>query len=314
MEPDPAAAIRRFNRTVTQRIGALNDEYLSRDRPLGVSRVLWEIEGGIDVREIRERLDLDPGYLSRLLRQLEGENLVRVRPAPYDHRVRFAELTKAGLAERAILDKSSDELAWSILEPLNDEQRGRLITAMAEVERLFNVGAIEIRVEDPTSKAAYFCMHSYYDELKLRFEAGFEVEESLAPGPDDLVEPAGLLLLAFLHKEPVGCGALRFYSNAKVDVKRMWVSPDARGLGIGRRILSELELESQQRGYRSVRLETNRALKEAISLYKSSGYREVEAFNNEPYGHHWFEKALTSTTGSVRTSGIKSHKKRGKKS
>jgi DNA-binding MarR family transcriptional regulator/GNAT superfamily N-acetyltransferase len=314
VEPDPAAAIRRFNRTVTQRIGALNDEYLSRDRPLGVSRVLWEIEDGVDVREIRERLDLDPGYLSRLLRQLEGENLVRVRPAPYDHRVRYAELTKAGQAERAILDESSNELARSILEPLNEEQRVRLIAAMTEVERLFNVGAIEIRVEDPTSRDAYFCMHSYYDELKSRFDAGFKVEESLAPGPDDLVEPNGLLLVAFLHKEPIGCGALRFHSDDEVDVKRMWVSSDARGLGVGRRILGELELEAQQRGYRSVRLETNRALKEAISLYKSSGYREVEAFNNETYAHHWFEKELTSATAPRRASAIKSHKKRGRNS
>jgi DNA-binding MarR family transcriptional regulator/N-acetylglutamate synthase-like GNAT family acetyltransferase len=292
MKTDPSAAVRRFNRAVTRRIGALNDQYLSSGRPLGVSRVLWEIGSGVDVREIRERLELDPGYLSRLLRQLEAEGLVLVRPAPYDHRVRYAELTKTGQLERKILDENSDQLAWSILEPLSDEQRERLIAAMAEVERLFNIGAVEIKVEDPTSRAAFYCMHAYYDELDSRFDAGFKVDKSLAPGIEDLVEPAGLLLVAFLHKEPVGCGALRFHTNDKVDIKRMWVSPDSRGLGIGRRLLSELELEAKNRGYRFVRLETNRSLKEAINLYKRSGYREVEAFNQEHYAHHWFAKDL----------------------
>jgi ribosomal protein S18 acetylase RimI-like enzyme len=157
---------------------------------------------------------------------------------------------------------------------------------------LFNVGAIEIKIEDPTSRAAFYCMHAYYDELDSRFDAGYKVEKSSAPGVEDLVEPAGLLLVAFLHKEPVGCGALRFQTNDKVDIKRMWVSPDSRGLGIGRRLLSELELEAKNRGYRSIRLDTNRSLKEAINLYKRTGYREVDAFNQEHYAHHWFVKDL----------------------
>jgi DNA-binding MarR family transcriptional regulator len=292
METNPATALRKFNRTVTQRIDALNRTYLSSERNPGASRVLWEIDGGLDVREIRERLELDPGYLSRLLRQLEAEGLVHVRPALYDHRVRFAELTKAGQAARTIMDEGGDQLAWSILESLNPEEQERLIAAMAEVQRLFNIGVLDIRVEDPKSRAALFCMHSYYDELDSRFDAGYKVDQSLAPGIEDLVEPAGLLLVAFLHKEPIGCGALRFHTNNKVDIKRMWVSPDSRGLGIGRRLLSELELGAKNRGYRFVRLETNRSLKEAINLYKRSGYREVEAFNQEHYAHHWFVKDL----------------------
>src|ERR1022692_397800 len=112
MDRDLVEPVRRFNRTVTQRIGALSEEYLARSRPLGASRVLWEIGGGADVRAIRARLDLDSGYLSRLLRSLEAEGLVRAQPAPDDHRVRVVALTDAGLAERAELDRRSDELAW----------------------------------------------------------------------------------------------------------------------------------------------------------------------------------------------------------
>ncbi len=73
----------------------------------------------------------------------------------------------------------------------------------------------------------------------------------------------------------------------------MWVAPHARGLGLGRRLLRELERRARENGARTVRLETNRALKEAIQLYRSSGYREVARFNAEPYAHHWFEKKLT---------------------
>src|SRR5258707_413389 len=154
MSGSRVAGVRRFNRTVTQGVGALHAQYLARDRSLGEARVLWEIgPDGCEVRALRARLDLDSGYLSRLLRSLRG---------------------------------------------------GR-----------------------PT------------------------------------------------------------------ELKRMWVSPAARGLGVGRRHLAELEARALASGSTRTRLETNRALNEAIALYRASGYREVNAFNDEPYAHHWFEKRLT---------------------
>ena len=119
--------VRSFNRTVTQRIGALNDEFLSRDRPLGQARLLWEIgPDGCDIRLLRSRLDLDSGYLSRLLRALENNGLVAVEPSQADGRVRIARLTGPGLAERAVLDRRSDDAAVAILEPLSARQRTRL--------------------------------------------------------------------------------------------------------------------------------------------------------------------------------------------
>src|SRR5262249_4824501 len=123
-EHEQVKRIRRFNRAVTQRVGAHNDHFLSRDRPLGEARVLWEIgTDGVDVRALRSRLDLDSGYMSRLLRALERDGLVRVVPNVADRRVHRARLTDAGLAERAMLDQRSDELARSILQPLTDRQR-----------------------------------------------------------------------------------------------------------------------------------------------------------------------------------------------
>src|SRR3981081_4508328 len=127
--------VRRFNRTVTQRVGALDEAYLSRGRPLGQARLLWESgPDGIDVRLLRSRLDLDSGYLSRLLRSLANDGLVAVGPRRADGRRRPTPLTARGLAERAELDHLSDDLATSILRPLSAPQRTRLIAAMAEVE------------------------------------------------------------------------------------------------------------------------------------------------------------------------------------
>ena len=113
--------VRAFNRSVTQRIGALNDGYLARGRPLGASRVLWEIGAdGTDLRTLRARLDLDSGYLSRLVQKLEREGLVAVAPDAGDKRLRTVRLTEAGRAERELLDRRGDELARSLLAPLGD--------------------------------------------------------------------------------------------------------------------------------------------------------------------------------------------------
>ena len=145
MQADLTEPVRRFNRTVTERIGALTDDYLARSRPLGASRVLWEIgAGGADVRSLRARLRLDSGYLSRLLRGLEAEGLVAVQAGDGDRRVRAVTLTAAGRAERAELDRLSDAHAQSLLDPLTSRQRDRLIEAMGTVERLLTASLVEI--------------------------------------------------------------------------------------------------------------------------------------------------------------------------
>ncbi len=285
--------VRRFNRTVTQRVGALDDAYLSRGRSLGQARLLWEIgPDGCEVRALRARLDLDSGYLSRLLRALESDGLVRVGADDTDGRVRTARLTAAGLAERAELDRRSDELAASILQPLSGSQRDRLIAAMAEVERLLIASTVDITVTDPRQPEARHCMRAYFAELARRFEGGFDPAQTAGSDDDEFTPPAGMLLVAALHAEPVGCAGLKLRRAEGAVVKRMWVSPTVRGLGLGRRLLAEVEALAAAHGVRTLRLETNKALTEAIALYRSAGYREVPPFGDEPYAHHWFEKVL----------------------
>lgn len=290
------AQVRKFNRTVTQRVGALNDRYLARNRSLGESRLLWEIGAGgadgRDVRYLRTQLELDSGYVSRLLRSLETVGLITVRPDASDRRVRIARLTARGAKERALLDQLSDDLAASMLAPLGGQQRSRLVAAMAEVERLLALATVNIAPADPSDPLAQHCLREYFSELDRRFDGGFDPALSLPVDNPDMRPPAGLFLLALRGTEPIGCGALKFDDSEPAYLKRMWIADSARGLGIGRRLLSELEGHAAQRGARAVRLETNRALTEAIALYRSAGYVEVPAFNDEAYAHHWFVKQL----------------------
>ena len=286
--------VRRFNRVVTERVGALNDHFLGRDRALGEARLLWEIGlEGCEVRVLRARLGLDSGYLSRLLRSLEAAGLVRVAAGSGDRRVRVARLTAAGRRERAALDKRSDELARSLLAPLSSNQRERLVAAMHEVERLLTAGSVQITSVDPEHPDAQYCLAEYVAELNRRSERGFDPSVGATALPDEVRPPAGEFFVAYLHGEAVGCGAVKHHADAPAEIKRMWIAPRARGVGLGRRLLERLEACARAGGARVAHIETSAVLIEALSLYRSTGWVEVPAFNDEPFADHWLEKALT---------------------
>jgi len=154
------------------------------------------------------------------------------------------------------------------------------------------VTTVSFAIEDPTTDDARWCIEQYFAELDARFDAGFDPARSIPADAHELVPPSGALIVARLDGKPIGCGALKFHGDAPAELKRMWVAPRARGLGVGRRLLQELERHARDAGVTIVRLETNHALTEAIALYRRSGYVEVERFNDEPYAHHWFEKRL----------------------
>jgi GNAT superfamily N-acetyltransferase len=244
------------------------------------------------VLDLRRRLGLDSGYVSRLLRSLEAQGLVRVVEDAADRRRRVARLTARGVREHGQIDRLSNELAWSLLEPLDEDQRTKLAAATETVSRLLTASLVTVEPEDAHSRDARWCVRQYFSELERRFEGGFRPAAALPAGADALSPPRGLFLVARLRGRPVGCGGLKHVSGAPPEIKRMWVDPTARGLGLGRRLLRELEAHAAAAGAGSVRLETNRALVEAIALYRSSGYQEVPPFNDEPYGDHWFEKRL----------------------
>lgn len=294
MAPEQITQVRRFNRLVTQRAGALDDHFLGRDRPLGESRVLYEIGShGADLRDLRARLDLDSGYLSRLVQSLAASGLVKLSADPDDERVRRAHLTAAGLAEVEEMNRRSDQAAEAVLSPLTESQRERLVAAMTEVHRLLRAAGTRIERVDPAHPAARWCVAQYFAELARRFEDGFDPGESIPADDAELRPPHGAFLVASVDGEPVACGAVKTISPGVGSLKRMWVADSMRGLGFGRRMLDALETQARELGLCTVRLETNRSLTEAIRLYRNSGYVEVASFNDEPYAHHWFEKRLS---------------------
>jgi GNAT superfamily N-acetyltransferase len=158
--------------------------------------------------------------------------------------------------------------------------------------------AVTIAPEAAVGADAQYCLGEYYRELQERFDGGFDPELSFVPSLDEFAPPHGTFLLVRLNGQPVGCGGLKPISREAAYLKRMWIAPGARGLGLARGLLSSLEDEARAMGYSIVRLETNKALVEAQQLYRSAGYAEVAPFNNERYAHHWFEKRLDqSATG-----------------
>ena len=291
MSTDSIARVRRFQRAATTEIGLLDESFLGRGRPLGPARVLNAIgKGHEDVSEIRAYLRLDSGLMSRILRGLEGEGLVEVGNAPGDSRKRRVRLTEAGAREFAAYEALSDAQAAAILERHGNSER--LLAAMDVVASALGRDAIEIIEVDPGDPRAQACMARYYAELAARFERGFDVALSCDPEADEMMRPRGSFLLAVSDGVAVGCAGLKGTDKGYGEVKRVWVDPSVRGLGLSRRLMARLEEVARELGIGVLRLDTNSALPEAVALYRRSGWSEIPRFNEDPYPDLFFEKVL----------------------
>jgi len=161
---------------------------------------------------------------------------------------------------------------------------------MNEVELLLVVPVVPIEPVDPESPEAQWCRDRYFEELRVVFEDGFDPAHALPIDPVELRPPNGVCLVARARGEPIATGSLKPIGEGYGYIKRMWVAPDARGAGLGKRVLVALEEWARTLGYRGVRLETKRELSRAVAMYEASGYRRVERFNDEVYADFWFEK------------------------
>ena len=199
-------------------------------------------------------------------------------------------LTAKGMKAWTALDRRSKELAVALLEALGPSQRERLLAAMAEVERFLRASAVTIELADPFGEEARACIEAYFHELQQRFDEGFDPEITVSANPEELVPPFGCFVVARLDGATVGCGALKLEEGGYGEIKRMWVAPAARGLGIAQRLLESLEARAAAAGVDVLRLDTNRNLGEARALYLRNGYTEIAPYNTNPYAHYWFEK------------------------
>lgn len=285
--------VRSFNRVVTLSVGALNESYLGRGRPLGQARLLFEIgPDGSDMGSLRERLGLDSGYASRLVRTLESNGLAAVETDNVDRRRRLVRLTPKGLSERAAYDALSDSLASSLLDALGPSQRTRLLRAMHEVESLMTAASVVVAVEPADSSDSRACVAAYYKELDARFEGGFDPGKGGYAGKPQPAGPGDVFIVARLNGRAIGCGSLKPLDASTGEIKRMWVAPEARGLGLARRLLEKLESEARLAGMTRIRLDTNRSLAEAQSLYRKACYRDIPKYNDNSYADFWFEKTF----------------------
>jgi GNAT superfamily N-acetyltransferase len=162
---------------------------------------------------------------------------------------------------------------------------------------------VQITALDPEDRDAQDCLNEYVVELNRRSKRRFDPSVGATALPDEVRPPAGAFFVARLHGEAVGCGAVKHHADAPAEIKRMWIAPSARGLGLGRRLLETLEACALAGGAEIAHIETSAALTEAIDLYRSAGWVEVPAFNDEPYADHWFEKLLAATAGVAVSAG-----------
>jgi DNA-binding MarR family transcriptional regulator len=285
--------LRRFNRAWSQRVGLLEDSYLGQGRSLGASRLLFEMGAdGAGVLDLRRRLGLDSGYLSRLLRGLEDERLVHVTPDPVDGRRRVVVPTAKGRRAIDRLEKRSEERAVALVEPLAESQRRRLTEALATAERLVRAATCEIEAIDAGSDEALAAVGRYADELGERFPTGFD-RGDLADEAPAMNAPEGRFLLGRVDGRVVACGGVRRLTRTRAEIKRMWVDDAWRGCGLGGRMLTALERAAYDLGYGEVYLDTNATLLEAIAMYERAGYRHIERYNDNPYAQAWFAKRLS---------------------
>ena len=313
---DPIAVVRRFNRSYTQRIGVLEESFLGMGMPLGPARLLFEIgeaalipntgpilntgRAPLTTQTLRERLGLDSGYLSRLLRRLETDGLVRVTPDPGDRRRRQVGLTEAGRERWKELERRSDDQARLIVDPLTQRQRERLARALGEAELLVRAATVKFEPVDPASPVARDVLGRYFAEIGRRF--GFDPWGETEKDTKLLVPPTGVFVVAVSDGEPVACGGLQTIGSVADspiagrsgvgELKRMWVHEDWRGAGLGSRLLRHLEDQARDLGHSLVRLDTNAALTEAIGMYQRAGYRAIDRYNDNPWATHFFEKRL----------------------
>lgn len=287
------AGIRAFSRSFTRRIGALDERFLGRDRTLGAARLLFEVgPDGASVGELRARLGLDSGYTSRLLRGLEADGLVRTEPDDRDGRRRRVRLTEAGLDEWQLLDDLSTAQVEAIVSPLGARRADELAELLARASRLLAAAEVTFEAVDPRNDDARAAMSSYFDELDDRFPDGFDRTDALTNDAIGFDPPAGAFVLACGSGTAIGCGGLQTLEPGIGEIKRMWIAPRWRGVGLAGRLLADLERRCGAMGHRAVRLDTNAILTDAIAMYEGAGYRPIDRYNDNPYAQRWFEKPL----------------------
>ncbi len=160
------------------------------------------------------------------------------------------------------------------------------------MERAVPSQTLQIELAPADGDEARWCLDRYFADLARHLDEGFDAARTSHVDPIDISPPNALFLVARRGGRTIGCAALKLRDRVTGEVKRMWVDEDARGQGVGRRLLAYVEAIARERGLRALRLDTNRSLTAAQALYRSCGFVDIEPFNDEPFAHYWLGKSL----------------------
>ena len=298
----PTAAIRRFNRFYTRRIGVLHEKLAATRFSLTESRLLWELaqRGRATGAELARDLDLDPGYLSRLLRGLKEQALIRSERSQSDARHLHLSLTAAGRRAFASLDRQSEADVAALLATLPEAGQRAMLRAMAEIEAILGerdraAAPWQLRPPQPGDIGWTIDRHGRLYAAEYGWDIRFEslVARIAADFVDRFDAEREACWIAERDGVNVGCvflvQARDDATGAVVDgsarLRLLLVEPAARGLGIGARLVDECERFARAKGYRRIVLWTHSVLLAARAIYARAGYRLVASEAHESFGH-----------------------------
>jgi DNA-binding MarR family transcriptional regulator/GNAT superfamily N-acetyltransferase len=286
-------SVRRFNRFYTRQIGVLQEALLDSEFSLTEVRVLYELNdrGRASATDLARDLNLDAGYLSRLLRGLETKDLITRRPLPADARQSEIELTPAGRAEFAELDTRSHNQIVEQLSGLGRREQGELRRAMTTIERLLgHVAPVNtpyvIRSPEPGELGWIVHRHGALYASEFGWNEKFEglVARVVADYVRDYEPQHDRCWIAESDGEVLGSVFLVHADETTAQLRLLYVEPAARGRGIGSRLVKECIRFAERAGYKHVRLWTNDVLTSARHLYEAAGFRMIAAERHSQFG------------------------------
>ena len=301
---DRIEAVRHFNRWYTQQVGALRGDLLATPYPLPQARVLFELahRDGVTAADLAATLGLDRSYLSRLLAGLEKKGLVLRARDKADARRQSLALTAAGRRAFADLDRRSRDEVRAILAPLAPERERRLLGAMAAIEHVLGAGEMTevpftLRAHEPGDLGWVVSRHGALYAREYGWDASFEalVAEIAAKFLREFDPARERAWIAERDGERVGCVFVVGESASVAKLRMLLVEPDARGLGLGRRLVAECLRFARSVGYRELVLWTNDVLHAARRLYVEAGFTLVGEQRHQSFGH-----ALVGQTWSLK--------------
>jgi DNA-binding MarR family transcriptional regulator/GNAT superfamily N-acetyltransferase len=304
---DRIEAVRRFNRFYTRRIGVLNEGLLDSDFTLTECRILWELAhledgAGITATDLGRLLDLDAGYLSRLLRALKERELVKATRNKDDARQSLLQLTPAGRRAFEPLERRSQQDVGVLLSRLSDTQQAELLQAFQRVQSLLDEpggkparNSFILRPHRPGDMGWLVSRHGALYAREYQWDMRFEalVARIAADFIDRFDAQREACWIAERDGVNIGCVCLVQARDEATNepvagtaqLRLLLVEPSARGLGLGERLVAECHRFAREAGYRRVRLWTNSQLAAAKRIYSKAGYRLIESEPFHGFGH-----------------------------